>query len=114
MVSSPFLLVPLIAGLWFGIFTGCSIRHQQAIVQFILAVLSSLFVYISSLMSLSLLPPSILGCQGWKCIEVGSLFSILGMLAVAITLIAIATTLSILRLAAYKSRNDRRYWTDRW
>ena len=112
MVSSPYLFVPLIAGLLFGIATGWGIRHLQPILQFILAVLTSLFVYVSSLMGLSLLPPSALGCQGWRCIEVGRLFDILGLLAVAITLVTIATTLSILRLAAYKSRNDRRYWTD--
>ena len=112
MVSSPFLIVPLIAGLLIGILTGWGIRRQQAIVQVVLAVLSSLFVYISSLMSLSLLPPSVLGCQGWRCIEVGSLFSVLGMLAVVITLVTIAITLSILRLVTYKSINDRRYWTD--
>ena len=112
MLATPFLFIPLVAGLALGVVTGWRIRNQPPIVQFVLASLSSLLVYVVSLMSFSLLTSRVLGCRGWSCIELGSLFDRLGLMGVAISLVGIAGTLSILRIANYKSQNDRRYWKD--
>ena len=112
MLSALLLHFPAIAALIVGTLTGIAIQHQTAFLQFVLASIASLFVFIASLMYLSVMPDMILGCEGWDCIALGNTFDGLGVIGAFLTLLAIATTVFMLRLMAYKNRNDRRYWTD--
>ena len=112
MLSALLLYFPVIVGLTVGLLTGFSIRRQRMYLQFVLAAIASLFVYIASLMYLSTMPGTILGCDGWDCIAMGNTFNVVGLIGASLSLLAISLTIFFLRLSAYKEQNDRRYWTD--
>ncbi|MGK7911546.1 MAG: hypothetical protein AB4050_08710 [Synechococcus sp.] len=112
MLPALLLHFPVIAGLVVGLLTGLAIQRQTTFLQFVLAAIASLFVFISSLMYLSVMPDMMLNCEGWDCIELGKTFNVVGLLGASLTMLAIVVTEFSLRLLAYKEHNDRRYWTD--
>ena len=112
MLPTLLLNFPVIVGVAVGILTGIAIRRQTAFLQFILAAIASLFVFIASLMYLSVVPDIILDCEGWDCIALGETFGGVGLLGASLTLLAIVVTGLSLRLSAYKQHNDRLYWTE--
>ncbi|MEO0355557.1 MAG: hypothetical protein AAF268_12105, partial [Cyanobacteria bacterium P01_A01_bin.3] len=89
MLPALLLHFPVIVGLAVGLVTGIVIRRQTAFLQLILAAIASLFVFISSLMYLSVMPNMVLNCDGWDCIALGNTFNVVGLLGASLTLLAI-------------------------
>lgn len=113
MLNALLLYVPILVGVVVGVMTGVAIRHQTATLQLVLAAISCLFVFIASLMYLSVMPKMALDCDGWDCIAMGQTFNVVGLLGASLTVLTIVVTIFGLRLSAYKGQNDRRYWSDK-